>query len=176
MVRLFLHAGKVSWFKNPAQALIALGTDSRYTHVGIEYDKRLIIESTTERGVDIRPISHYRDKVMNEKVRIDIYECLEAINEREFFDWLVNQEGRKYDFKAILFLAWLKISVQRDKANQFQRDKDYFCSELAMVGLRMFALNKEKAFKDLPNDNIISPADISRSKSFHLANTISKFG
>ena len=58
-VKLFLHFGQLSWFKDPALKAIQLGTDSKYFHVGAQYDDKLICESTSKRGVDIRPLDHY---------------------------------------------------------------------------------------------------------------------
>ena len=167
MIELCLHGGNVSWGKISEWPLklIQIGTDSKYFHVGIRYNHRLIIESTSKRGVDIRPLSHYEEIVKKEGRIIDIYGCVVPIDEPKFFDWLVDQNDRKYDMNSILRLAWLKLSVQRKKANDYQKNNDYFCSELAMTGLRRFALNQD-SFYDLPACVVTSPADITRSKSF----------
>jgi len=163
---LYLHeANNLNWFRNPALSLIAFGTDSKFIHVGIKYDDRLICEATGKRGVDFRPLSHYKKLVKKEKRVIHIYECLEPIKERGFYDWLVEQNDRKYNFLGVVRLAWLKISLQRGRANKYQESKDYFCSALVLTGLRMYSLN-QSPFPDIPISSVASPADIVRSKSF----------
>lgn len=164
-VIVYLHGGDLSWFSEPALKLIQLGTDSIYFHVGIKYDDRFIIESTSSRGVDVRPFTYYRELIAEKDRFIDVYRCEEPIDLPAYYDWLSQQESRKYDKMGILKLAWLKATVQRNKANSWAKEKDFFCSELAMRGLRKHAL-KPGAFKDIPSTSIASPADIARSKSF----------
>ncbi len=72
---------------------------------------------------------------------------------------------RQVQFKRRVFSAWLKLSGQRDKANKWQKGNDYFCSEFVMCCLRD-SIKEEGSFLDIPEDDVVSPADIFRSKFF----------
>ena len=169
MIRLYLHKGKISWLKQPALKLIQVGTDSPYFHVDAEYDKRFFIGATAERGVDVR-----QKKWLYESGHdIDIFECLAPIDEEKFYDLMASREGGKYDLKGVFYLGWLKISGQRDKANKWQKGNDYFCSEFVMSCL-LDSVKEPNWFQDIPENDIASPADIARSRSFKLSDSIEK--
>ena len=169
MVKVFLHHGRLSWRKDFMLQMIKIGTDSKYFHAGAQYprDHKLLVESTSRRGVDIRPLYTYNRLILERGRKIDVYECLEEIDEDGFADWLLRQEDKKYGKRKVIYLAWLKISAQRGKANKYQKDEDFFCSDLLIKGLRQYAISKN-AFQDIPHASVASPADIARSKSFRL--------
>ena len=112
--------------------LIAWGTKSPYCHVAVcvSPQMHLAIEANTTggvRAVDLRTI----------KEDIDIF----RIKPEHTYDadgvisFLVTQLNNKYDFAGVFFLGFLKtlslIKIPtKDYANKFQKDRDYFCSEL----------------------------------------------
>lgn len=171
MVEIFLHKGKVSW-KEWALRLIQIGTDSEYFHVGVAWkNEPLIVESTSKRGVDIRPIQHYYELIEKKGREIEVYECVANINENGFYGWLLEQVDKKYDTWGIIGLGLTKIFRTRDAANKLASEHDFWCSELAIRGLRKFAINDD-AFDDMRNNSIVAPAGIIRSRWFQYRRTL----
>ena len=123
--KLYLHRGKLSWLKQPALKAIQFGTDSEYFHVGLEYDERLIAESTSKRGVDIRPLDHYYKLAEEEDRIIDVFECIPSIDEDLYKDVLIDKIGLKYDFWGVFGVGLLKITKDL-KWKKLQKERDYF--------------------------------------------------
>lgn len=164
MINIYIHRGKVSW-KEFSLRIIQIFSDDDSFHVGVGWkDEPIIIESTSKRGVDLRPINHYYDLIAKKNRIIDIYKCEAEIDEKAFYGWLLNQVDRKYDFRGILGLGFAQIRGV-DAMNTLQKKNDFWCSELVMTGLRIFAKDK-KAFDDIPRDGVVKPSHMKNSKWF----------
>ncbi|NQT22117.1 MAG: hypothetical protein HQ579_01625 [Candidatus Omnitrophica bacterium] len=160
-----MKAGDILLFKDEKNLicrLIAWGTGSKYYHVAVCVSPELdiAIEAMTRGGVRARAISEipavydiYRVKDDND------YDLGKVIA------YLVKQLNNGYDYKGVLFLAILKLIAKifrpiRDAANKWQKDKDYFCSELCYEAFFFGGLD---IVPEVPGSGITSPGDIARS-------------
>jgi hypothetical protein len=162
-----IKAGDIILFKPGGDLLsriIAWGTKSAYSHVAVcvSAEMNLAIEANTRGGVraiDLRRI----------KRKIDIYRIK---NEHQFrlngvVSFLVKQLNNRYDFLGVIYLAFLKILAiilrkpLKNAANKWQKDRDYFCSELCYE-----AFLKGGGLDIVPQSDkadVTSPADIAIS-------------
>ena len=72
----------------------------------------------------------------------------------------------KYDYLGVLFLGLLKVLARiglplKEKANAWQKDRDYFCSELCYEAF--YRGGKLDIVPDVPEGDVTSPADIAAS-------------
>ena len=152
-----MKSGDILLFKGGGLTakIIQWGTSSPYSHVAIcaNADMNLAIEAMTKgiRARDIRKI----------KQDYDIFRVKEVYEYdlNKVISFLVSKLNERYDFAGVFFLGILKLFRLKKMANKWQKDRDYFCSELG-----------DKAFLyggiDLTPENeadITSPADISLS-------------
>lgn len=143
--------------------LIAWGTGSKYSHVAIcvSPDLILAIEAMAWKGV--RAID-----IKNIKVEYDVYRVKGefSYNINNTISYLVNKLNTSYDHIGVLFLGILKILAKiglplKNKANTWQKDRDYFCSELCYE-----AFHKGGGLDIVPDveeADITSPGDIAKS-------------
>lgn len=95
---------------------------SKYSHVGIAVDSKMIIEAIAS-GVVCREnkYSHY-----------DVYRIkditLDQIN--RMVEFAQSEVGDAYDWKALIYLGWLYITFRKDQANAWQDENKWLCSEL----------------------------------------------
>jgi len=80
--------------------------------------------------------------------------------------FLVKQLNNKYDYYGVIFLGFMKLLALigkplKNRTNKWQKDRDYFCSELCYE-----AFYKGGGLDIVPNvdeADITSPGDISKS-------------
>lgn len=143
--------------------LISWGTKSKYTHVSICVSDRmnLAIEAISAGGV--RAID-----TRNIKREYDVYRIKEGntYDLNKVVSFLVSNLNKKYDFKGVAYLGWLKVLGKfgfktKGKANRWQKDRDYFCSELVYESFMHGGLDIVPQVKEA---DITSPADIEISE------------
>jgi len=161
-----MEAGDILLFraeKNLISKMIAWGTNSPYSHVAVCVSAELdiAIEAMTGGGVRARAISAI-PKVY------DIYRVKKGHTYEldKVLAYLVKQLNNKYDTKGVIYLGILKLiaRIKRDykiKANKWQKDNDYFCSELCYEA---FAFGGIDIVPEVPSADITSPGDISKSR------------
>ena len=160
-ILLYKGKGFTSW-------LIEVGTSSPYSHVAVVTDTQinLGIESNTGhqsgvRAFDLRKI---------QRNEVDIYriklEFQPKLNRQKVLSFLVGHLGAKYDWWGVIRLALLKIislitcGVTKEWHNDFQRNKDYFCSELCYAAFNAGGLD---IVPQVDSAAITSPGDIGKS-------------
>lgn len=149
--------------------MIAWGTDSKYSHVAVcvspELD--LAIEAITRGGVRARSVSgissSYDVYRVKKEYDYDLGMCLA---------YLVKQLNNGYDYKGVLWLGILKLASKFKKnisetANRWQKERDYFCSELCYEAFDFGGLD---IVPDVPLSAVTSPGDIARSRLLHIVN------
>ena len=80
-------------------------------------------------------------------------------------NFLVYNLNHKYDYTGVIYLGFLKLLAKakiptQKMANTFQRDRDYFCSELVYASFYAGGID---IVPDLPDADVTSPADIASS-------------
>ena len=143
--------------------IITWGTGSKYSHVAICVfpEMNLAIEAMTRGGVRARDIRKI-------KTDYDVYRIKEgyAYGLGATMSHLVSKLNLKYDYLGVVFLGILKLLAKigiplKKAANNWQKDRDYFCSELCYE-----AFHKGGGLDivpDVPEADIISPGDIAKS-------------
>ena len=80
--------------------------------------------------------------------------------------YLLKSLNANYDYTGVLYLGILKVLAKMGcdtsgMANRFQKDKDYFCSELCY--LAFLEGGRLDIVPEVPSGDIVSPGDIARS-------------
>ena len=80
--------------------------------------------------------------------------------------YLVNKLNAKYDTWGVIFLGILKLFSRiglplKQKANKWQIDRDYFCSELCYEAFKFGGLDIVPAVSEA---DVTSPGDIAKSE------------
>ena len=141
---ILLYKGKdfTSW-------LIEVGTSSPYSHVAVVTDPQISlgIESNTGHQSGVRAFD-LRKIQINE---VDVYrikpEFQSKVNRQKVVSFLVGHLEAKYDWWGVIRLAFLKIlglipvGLTKKWHNNFQRNKDYFCSELCYAAFNSAGLD-----------------------------------
>jgi len=160
-----MQAGDILLFKGEdgISKLISWGTGSIYTHVAVcvSPGMNLAIEAITRGGVRARDIRHIKESY-------DIYRIEEdhSFNLEATISFLVSQLNNKYDYFGVLWLGFLKLLSKlkiplKDTANKWQKDRDYFCSELCYEAF--YKGGGLDIVPDVDEADITSPGDISQS-------------
>ena len=154
-ILLFKGEKGISW-------LIAWGTNSKYSHVAIcvSPEMNLAIEAMAGCKVRARDIRQIKEEYDVYKVKANYNYNLESI-----ISYLVGALNLKYDFFGVIFLGFLKFMAKiglplKDTANNWQKDKDYFCSELCYEAFNSGGLD---IVPEIPEADITSPGDIAKS-------------
>ncbi|MCK4463098.1 MAG: hypothetical protein KAU58_02170, partial [Candidatus Omnitrophica bacterium] len=102
------------------------------------------------------------------KEEYDVYRIKSefSYNLNNVISYLVNKLNTRYDYFGVFFLGILKILSKiglplKNKANTWQKDRDYFCSELCYE-----AFHKGGGLDIVPDveeADITSPGDIAKS-------------
>ncbi len=161
---ILLYKGKdfTSW-------LIEVGTSSAYSHVALVIDLRLSlgIESNTGhqsgvRAFDLRKLS---------MAEVDVYrikpDLLAKVQKERAISFLIGHLGAKYDLLGVIGLGLLKIlsfttlGLTKRWNNNFQKKRDYFCSELCYEAFNSSGLDIVPA---VPEADVTSPGDIAKSE------------
>ena len=161
-----MNPGDILLFKGEdgMSRLIQWGTGSKYSHVAIcvSPEMDLAIEAMAGlggvRARDVRDIKEAYDVFrVKGSLRYDLNGVISQ---------LVSKLNTRYDFLGVVFLGILKLLSKiglplKNKANNWQKDKDYFCSELVYE-----AFNPGGGLDIVPDigeGDITSPGDIARS-------------
>ena len=160
-----MKAGDILLFKaekDLISKMIAWGTNSPYSHVAVcvAPEMNLAIESMAGGGVRARDIREIKEGY-------DVYRIKEnyAYSLDKAISYHVNKLNRKYDYFGVIFLGILKILAKiglplKNKANNWQIEKDYFCSELCYEAFDFAGLD---IVPDVSEADITSPGDIAKS-------------
>ena len=161
-----MKAGDILLFKGEdgISKLIAWGTGSMYTHVAVcvSPEMNLAIESMSGGGVRARDIRRIHQEY-------DVYRIREgfAYNLNGTVSFLVDKLNQKYDYLGVAFLGLLKLMARiglplKEKANAWQKDRDYFCSELCYEAF--YRGGNFDIVPEVSDADITSPGDIACSK------------
>ena len=150
-----MRSGDILLFRGSGlmSKIIQWGTSSIYSHTGIcaNAEMDLLIEAQgCVRAADIRTMTDYDIFRVKHGHRYDLNKVI---------SFLVSKLNSRYDYKGVIFLGIMKLFRLKKMANKWQKDRDYFCSELVYEAFKAGGLqivNKESA-------GVISPADLSRS-------------
>lgn len=115
---------KIHFYKgrHPFSYIIRLRTFSAYSHVAIQIGD-IIYEAKEGAGVVMSIAKKKKPESLVKTVTIDVLpETLQ-----KGIDWVKKQEGKKYDYWAILLFSGLP--------RPYEVDDSWFCSELASVFL-----------------------------------------
>lgn len=170
-----MKSGDILLFKGEdgISKLIAWGTESRYSHVAVcvSPEMNLAIEAMTRGGVRARDTRKIKQDYDLYRVKQEYqYDVSNTVS------YLVGKLNSRYDFFGVIFLGILKLFSKmgfplKETANNWQKDKDYFCSELCYEAFNMgggldIAPQIEEA-------DITAPGDIAKSpviKQVKIAN------
>ena len=144
--------------------LIRWGTNSKYSHVAVcvSSEMNLAIEAITRGGVRARDIRKIKQDY-------DIYRIKKEehpYNLEATISYLVGKLNQRYDYFGVLWLGLLKLLARlklplKNTANKWQKDRDYFCSELCYEAFRFGG--ELDIVPDVDEADITSPGDISKS-------------
>jgi hypothetical protein len=148
--------------KDLISKLIAWGTSSKYSHVAVCVSPELdiAIEAITGGGVRARAVSKISQHYDLYRIKGEYPYDLNKI-----VAFLVKQLNNKYDYIGVIYLGILKFIAKvfksfKAKANKWQKDNDYFCSELCYEAFDYAGLD---IVPDVPQADITSPGDIAKS-------------
>ena len=138
--------------------IIKWGTKSKYSHVSIcvDPDIHLMIEANGKvRAEDIR-----------RSMECDVYRVKPGYSYDlpKVISFLVDKLNRPYDYLGVIYLGFLKVFCHKKRANKWQRDHDYFCSELTKQAFKAGGLDLIPDMKA----EIVSPGDIANSEVVEL--------
>ena len=160
-----MNPGDILLFKagtDPISKLIAWGTTSKYSHVAIcvAPNMALVIEAMVWHGIRAIDIRKFDNALYN------VY----RIKENHTYDldktisYLVGALGSRYDYLGVIWLGILKllgkIRPVKNAANNWQKDRDYFCSELCYEAFSSGGLD---IVPEVSEADITSPGDIANS-------------
>jgi len=152
--------------KSFVSKLIQWGTKSVYSHVAVILNPQiyLAVESDTGhqsgvRAVDLRKLDEGIVDVY--RIKVDF-----GFDGDKVVSYLVNCLGAKFDYVGVTWLGILKgigalTGFKYQPYNQFQKDKDYFCSELVYQAFDAGGLD---IVPQIDKAEITSPGDIAHSE------------
>ncbi len=160
-----MKAGDILLFKaekDLVSKMIAWGTNSPYSHVAVcvSPEMNLTIEALTRGGVKARDIRRIEEDYDVYRVKDEHpYDINKALS------CLVGTLNKKYDYFGVIFLGILKLLSKigiplKEAANKWQKEKDYFCSELCYEAFSFAGLD---IVPEVPEADITSPGDIAKS-------------
>ncbi len=146
--------------------LIQWGTKSPYSHVGVVADPAIFlsIEANTGHQSGVRAV----DLRQADEDKVDVYRVKEefAYDSGKVVSCLVAHLGAPFDFWGVIALGVLKVAsfmtgFKLFKGyNKFQKDRDYFCSELVYEAFQAGGLD---IVPEVDSADITSPGDIAES-------------
>ena len=143
--------------------IISWGTGSPYSHIAVcvSPHMNLAIEAIAGGGVRARDMRQITEA-------FDVYRISEKhpYNLSETISYLISKLNSSYDLWGVVFLGFLKIMAHiglpfQKTANTWQKDRDYFCSELCYEAFRYGG--GLDIVPDLPDTSVTSPGDIAES-------------
>ena len=148
--------------------IIRWGTDSKYSHVAVcvSPEMNLAIEAITRGGVRARDVRKVKEEY-------DVCRIKErhTYNMENTISYLVSRLNSRYDYLGVIFLGLLKLLARigiplKKLANKWQKDRDYFCSELCYEAF--YEGGGLDIVPDVPEADITSPGDIAKSSVVEL--------
>jgi len=152
--------------------LIQWKTKSLYSHVAvvIEPEISLGIESSTGHQSGVRAF----DLRKLDSTQVDLFRVKSefAVDPEKVISFLVAHLGAPYDWWGVTWLGALKLFGLQAQANRFQKEKDYFCSELVYEAFHEGGLD---IVPQVEEAEITSPADIAQSERLDRIESFSEF-
>lgn len=141
--------------------LIQWGTNSPYNHVAVVVNPAmsLAIESNTGHQSGVRALD--LRKLDEEGVDIFRVRAEHPYDHGKTISYLVSCLGSDYDLRGVLWLGVLKLLHLKEHSNKWQRERDYFCSELCYAAFNDGGLD---IVPQVAEADITSPGDIARSE------------
>jgi uncharacterized protein YycO len=140
--------------------LIQWRTKSVYSHVAVVVgtDMNLAIESNTGSQAGVRALDLRKLDVK----AVDAFRVQpgHAFKPEKVISYLVECLGCNYDLPGVVWLGVLKTLNMKEKANRFQINRDYFCSELVYAAFHAAGLD---IVPQIGAAEVTSPGDIARS-------------
>jgi hypothetical protein len=151
--------------KGFVSGLIQWGTKSPYNHVAVVVDPPILlgIESNTGtaagvRAMDLRKLFPWE---------IDVFRIRPgfSVSRDDVISFLVSRLGARFDFAGVTWLGILKAlslltGFRYRPYNGFQKEKDYFCSELCYEAFKAGGLD---IVPEVGESEVTSPGDIASS-------------
>ena len=166
-----MRAGDILLFqgKGMMSRLIRWGTRSPYSHVAVSVspEMNLCIEACSG-GVRARDIRKIKDFY-------EVYRVKEGYSYEldKVITFLVDKLNRRYDFFGVFWLGFLKflrligLRFLEKMSNEWQRSRDYFCSELCYEAF--WEGGGLDIVPDVDEAAITSPGDIAMSSVVEIA-------
>ena len=163
-----MNSGDILLFKGEEgiAKVIQWGTGSKYSHVAVcvSPEMSLAIEAMAWKGVRARDIRKIKEPY-------DIYRTKAPCKVDNTISYLVDKLNSSYDYFGVVFLGILKVLAKlgiplKNTANKWQKDRDYFCSELCYE-----AFHKGGGLDIVPDvgeSENTSPGDIAKSSLIEL--------
>ncbi|MBI4368125.1 MAG: hypothetical protein HY588_01885 [Candidatus Omnitrophica bacterium] len=140
--------------------LIRWKTKSPYSHVAVVVEPAIYlgIESNTGHQSGVRAF----DLRKLDQAAVDLFRIKPAsqFQPEKVISFLVAHLGMPYDYRGVLWLGILKLLNLKSKSNRFQKDQDYFCSELVYEAFNNAGLD---IVPEVDEADITSPGDIAKS-------------
>ena len=165
-----MNAGDILLFKGEKGLswLIGWGTNSPYSHVAVcvSPEMNLAIEAMAGGGVRARDIRKIKDEYDVYRIKVDYSYNLEGT-----ISCLVGTLNSRYDFLGVIFLGIIKLAAKlglplKNKANKWQKGRDYFCSELCYEAF--YSGGGFDIVPEVPEADITSPGDIAKSSVIEM--------
>lgn len=146
--------------------LVRWGTKSPYSHVAVVGEPRifLAIESNTGHQAGVRAI----DLRKLPDGEIDVFRIPPQFtyDPNKVISFLVAHLGARFDYLGVAWLGFLKAAgilsgLKYQPYNRFQKEKDYFCSELCYEAFMAGGID---IVPGVGEADITSPADIAASE------------
>ncbi len=149
---ILLHYGGKSWINR----LVCFGTYSKFHHCSVCISDKSDIVIEAAAGF-VRA-----QAVKNIKTSYSVYHAKKQYpyDLNKVIDFLILKLNARYDYCGVIWLGILKLLHLKQKANAFQKKKDYFCSELVYEAFKAGGLD---IVPDVPSAGVTSPADIASS-------------
>lgn len=161
-----MRAGDILLFKGESgiSKLIAWGTKSEYTHVAVcvAPGMHLAVEAISGGGVRARDIRRIADAYDIYRIKTPYAYDLDGV-----ISHMIDKLNKRYDYLGVVFLGIMKLLAIagipiKDAANAWQKDRDYFCSELCYEAF--YGGGGLDIVPQIDAADITSPGDIARSE------------
>lgn len=146
--------------------LIQWGTKSPYSHVAVVVDPEifLAVESNTGHQSGVRAID--LRKLPAEELDVFRIRSEFSFDPEKVISFLVAHLGAGFDYTGVAWLGILKAvglltGLTYRPYNRFQKEKDYFCSELCYEAFQAAGLD---IVPEVGEAETTSPADLARSQ------------
>ena len=141
MMKILAYQGKSFISK-----LIRWQTRSKYSHIAVELDDGTIVEAWASYGVIHNSFSYAHKP----GTPVDVYRIKGLLDSVKAEEFLLEQVGKKYDWKSVFRFLWHTPASKNDK---------WFCSELAETALAKGSVELQRGnySEHSPRDTAMSP-------------------